>query len=144
MKDDELRVVAAFCAFLEADGWDVTTEVKWVDVVAQRDSETLYAEAKGRAGADTGTALDILYGQLLRRMEHEDAPGVRYAVVVPDVAVVSAQRVPSWVRARLRIDLYEVTEDNQVKPVLGQALKRLVLRLPTFAPLHDTPAGVPG
>ncbi|SOC48545.1 hypothetical protein SAMN05660748_1241 [Blastococcus aggregatus] len=119
MKGDEARVVAAFCAYLTADGWAVQTGVKWVDVVARRDGRTIYAEVKGRAGPDTGTALDILYGQLLRRMEGEDVPGVRYAVVVPDVAVTSAQRVPAWVRARLRIDVYVVTEDDQVTLAAG-------------------------
>ncbi len=114
MHGDEQRVVDAFCAYLQADGWDVETGVKWVDVVARRGDETVYAEVKGRAGPDTGTALDILYGQLLRRMETEDIPGVRYAVVVPDEAVTKAQRVPAWVRARLRMDLYEVTVDNKV------------------------------
>ena len=119
MKGDEDRVVAAFCAHLRAGGWDVATNVDWVDVVARRGDATIYAEVKGRAGPDTGTALDILYGQLLRRMEHEDAPGVRYAVVVPDVAVTSAQRVPAWVRDRLHVDLYAVTEDDQVQQVQG-------------------------
>ncbi len=117
MRGDEARVVAAFCAYLRTDGWQVDTDVKWVDVVAHRGEQTIYAEAKGRAEADTGGALDILYGQLLRRMEAEDVPGVRYAVVVPDVAVTSAKRVPAWVRARLRIDVYSVSEDGQVHPV---------------------------
>ncbi len=114
MHGDEQRVVDAFCAHLRADGWDVETGVNWVDAVGRRGGETIYAEVKGRAGPDTGTALDILYGQLLRRMEGEDAPGVRYAVVVPDEAVTKAQRVPAWVRARLRVDLYAVSEDGRV------------------------------
>jgi hypothetical protein len=66
-----------------------------VDVVARRGDETVYAEVKGRAGPDTGTALDILYGQLLRRMDGEDTPGFRHAVVVPEEAVAKAQRVPA-------------------------------------------------
>src|SRR5437763_702739 len=41
MRGDEARVVAAFCAALEADGWDVTTEVDFVDVVARRDGATV-------------------------------------------------------------------------------------------------------
>lgn len=117
MRGDEARVVEAFCAHLRADGWNVETGVKWVDVVARRDGQTIYAEVKGRAGPDTGTALDILYGQLLRRMEHENAPGVRYAVVVPGDAVTKAQRVPAWLRARLRIDLYSVSELDEVVAV---------------------------
>ncbi|MGY1985442.1 hypothetical protein ACI792_04385 [Blastococcus sp. SYSU DS0669] len=119
MQGDEARVVDAFCAYLRADGWDVKTGVKWVDVVARRGEETIYAEVKGRAGPDTGTALDILYGQLLRRMEVEDRLGVRYAVVVPDEAVAKAQRVPAWVRARLRVDLYAVDDHDNVRSVAG-------------------------
>ncbi len=117
VRGDEQRVVDAFCAYLRADGWDVETGVDWVDVVACRGGEAVYAEVKGRAGPDTGTALDILYGQLLRRMKAEDVPGVRYAVVVPDDAVTKAQRVPPWVRARLRVDVYAVTEHDMVVPI---------------------------
>lgn len=119
MHGDEARVVAAFCADLQAGGWQVNTGVKWVALVAQRGGERIYAEAKGRAGSDAGTALDILYGQLLRRIRDEDATGVRYAVVVPDVAVTSARRVPAWVHARLGIDVYAVSEDGQVAQVEG-------------------------
>ena len=117
MRGDEARGVDAFCAYLRADGWDVDTGVKWADVLAQRDGQTIYAEVKGRAGPDTGTALDILYGQLLRRMDDEDATRVRYAVVVPDEAVAKAQRVPAWVRDRLHIDLYGVTAAGEVLPI---------------------------
>ena len=118
MRGDEARVVDAFCAHLEADGWAVQTGVKWVDVVARRGAATIYAEVKGRAGQDTGTALDILYGQLLRRMQSPGDKNTRYAVVVPEDAVTAAQRVPEWVRARLGIALYAVTDDNHVSPVL--------------------------
>lgn len=114
MRGDEQRVVDAFCSYLRAEGWDVETGVEWVDAVGRRGEETIYAEVKGRAGPDTGTALDILYGQLLRRMEAEKVPGVRYAVVVPDDAITKAQRVPAWVRDRLRVDLYAVSVDGGV------------------------------
>ena len=43
MRGDEARVVAAFCAYLRANGWDVETDVKWVDVVARRGHHTMYA-----------------------------------------------------------------------------------------------------
>jgi hypothetical protein len=104
--------VDAFCGWLEAAGWSVRREVDFVDVAAVRGDERLYAEAKGRTAA-IGTDLGTLYGQLLRRMPDDD-PGARYAVVVPTVAVAAAQRVPAWVRARLRLDVYEVTDKNQV------------------------------
>lgn len=54
-----------------------------------------------------------MYGQLLRRMPDDD-PAARYAVVVPTVAVKAAMRVPAWVRERLRLDVYEVTDDGAV------------------------------
>ncbi len=113
MRGDEQRVVIAFCAHLRAQGWQVNTEVEYADVVATRAGRTLYAEAKGRTNAP-GLDADTMYGQLLRRMGPEDDPLVSYAVVVPDTAVSAAQRVPTWVRARLRIDLYVVSPDGQV------------------------------
>lgn len=54
MRGDEARVVDAFCRWLEAEGWQVTLEVDFVDVKAQRGADVLYAEAKGRTAAATG------------------------------------------------------------------------------------------
>lgn len=118
MRGDELRVVEAFCAYLRAEGWQVSTEVKYADVVATRAGRTLYAEAKGRT-SEAGTDADTLYGQLLRRMGPEDDPSATYAVVVPGTALSAAQRVPAWVRARLRIDLYVVDEGGKVTLATG-------------------------
>jgi hypothetical protein len=114
MRGDEARVVAAFCAALGADGWDVTTEADFVDVVARRDGATVFAEVKGRT-AVPGLDVDTMYGQLLRRMRSEEELDVRYAVVVPDTARAAAKRVPTWVRARLGIDVYAVYEDGRVE-----------------------------
>jgi hypothetical protein len=111
---NEAQVVEFFCAELEADGWDVTTEVQFVDVVARRAGSTIYAEAKGHT-TETGLDVDTMYGQLLRRMTSEDDPRVRYAVVVPASVLPAALRVPTWVRARLRIDVYAVHEDGRVE-----------------------------
>jgi hypothetical protein len=86
--------------------------MNFVDVAAVRGDERLYAEAKGRTAA-VGTDVDTLYGQLLRRMPDDDATA-RYAVVVPSVAVVAALRVPLRVRERLRLDVFVVTDENQV------------------------------
>jgi hypothetical protein len=118
VRGDEAWVVAAFCAHLRAEGWQVHTEVKYADVMATRAGRTLYAEAKGRT-SDPGTDADTMYGQLLRRMGPEDDPAVSYAVVVPDTVLPAAQRVPAWVRARLRIDVYVVTEDGRVTLAAG-------------------------
>lgn len=54
-------------AWLETDGWTITSELYFVDVIAERAGEKLYAEAKGRTTAP-GLDIDTAYGQLLRRM----------------------------------------------------------------------------
>jgi hypothetical protein len=77
---------------------------------AEREGETLYAEAKGRTAAD----LDTLYGQLLRRMPIEQS-NARFAVVVPTEARVAALRVPARVRELLRIDVYTVDAEGRVE-----------------------------
>jgi hypothetical protein len=114
VRGDELRVVDAFEHFLRANGWEVRREVEFVDLVARRGSETLYAEAKGRVGASTGLDMDTMYGQLLRRMTDPDA---RYAVVMPSDATTAARRVPLRIRGLLRVDLYEVDDANDVRLV---------------------------
>jgi hypothetical protein len=113
MRGDEKRVVDAFVAWLQEEGWTAETEVNFVDVCARRGDERLYAEAKGRTAA-IGLDVDTLYGQLLRRMGD---PGVsaRYAVVVPATAVQAALRVPAWVRQRLSIEVYEVDDTGRVR-----------------------------
>lgn len=75
MRGDETRVVEAFCKHLQNDGWDVQREVQFVDVMATRGSQTLYAEAKGRTSS-IGLDVDTLYGQLLRRLPDEAASSV--------------------------------------------------------------------
>ena len=112
MRGDEKRVVDAFLAWLQEEGWAAETEVDFVDVFARRGDERLYAEAKGRT-TEIGLDVDILYGQLLRRMTDPDS-GARYAVVVPAGAVQAALRVPDWVRQRLSIDVYKVDDAGQV------------------------------
>lgn len=67
MRGDEERVVAAYAGWLEDNGWTVRREVEFADIYAERGQERLYAEAKGRTAA-LGLDVDVLYGQLLRRM----------------------------------------------------------------------------
>ncbi|WP_432507522.1 hypothetical protein [Kineococcus arenarius] len=131
MRGDEARVVAQFGAWLRGAGWRVETEVDFCDVVASRDGQVLYAEAKGRTTAP-GLDVDTLYGQLLRRMlplpsgdganagdvERE----VRYGVVVPQAARFHALRVPEAVRGMLRIDVYVVSEQGSVEVVAAPHL----------------------
>jgi hypothetical protein len=109
---DEARVTAAFCAWLENQGWTVRREVEFVDVVAERSGELLYAEAKGTTKA-AGLDIDTMYGQLLRRMTDETGRA-RYGVVVPSSAVTAALRVPERIRQQLHVEVYEVTDDNNV------------------------------
>ena len=105
-------MVDAFAAWLESEGWEVRREVEFVDIMATRHRETLYAEAKGRT-ASVGLDVDTMYGQLLRRMRDESS-GACYAVVIPTEAVTAALRVPSWVRDRLSVAVYEVAETGAV------------------------------
>ncbi|NAZ86466.1 hypothetical protein [Kineococcus indalonis] len=60
-------MVAQFSTWLCQGGWQVRTEVDFCDVVATREGQVLYAEAKGRTAAP-GLDVDTMYGQLLRRM----------------------------------------------------------------------------
>ncbi|MGW1785946.1 hypothetical protein ACWCQQ_43740 [Streptomyces sp. NPDC002143] len=110
---DEDRVTDAFRTWLLAQGWTpVDPTDRWTDLEAVRGDERLICEAKGRTG-EKGTDADIAYGQLLRRMTCQEAQ-IRYALVVPSSSVEAAERVPAHVRKLLRIDLYEVTDDNTV------------------------------
>jgi Holliday junction resolvase-like predicted endonuclease len=110
-------VVPAFRGWLEAQGWETRTEIGFVDVVAHRGDETIYAEVKGRTKSRPGAGLDTLYGQLLRRMRAEEVgdPNTRFAVVIPTGAEAAALRVPRRVRDLLRIDIYAVSDDGQVE-----------------------------
>ncbi len=109
---DEARVVDAFCAGLERDGWTVMREAKFVDVAAERGDEHLHAEAKGRTTA-VGLNVDTLYGQLLRRVRRGQHGTVGRRRCCHG-GKGSLARPPGGVRRRLRIDVYEVTDDGEV------------------------------
>jgi hypothetical protein len=110
-------VVPAFRRWLEAEGWETETETEYVDVVARRGDEAIYAEVKGRTKNSPGQELDKLYGQLLRRMPEDEVgdPNTRFAVVIPTGAELAALRVKRRVRDLLRIDIYAVSDDGQVE-----------------------------
>ncbi|MFG3271456.1 hypothetical protein [Streptomyces luteogriseus] len=111
---DEDRVTDAFRAWLLGEGWtSVEPTDRWTDLEAVRGEERLICEAKGRTD-DKGVDADIAYGQLLRRMTSR-VPRTRYALVVPSSSVKAVERVPAHVRELLRIDVYEVTDDNGVR-----------------------------
>ncbi|MFE1439183.1 hypothetical protein [Streptomyces sp. NPDC058739] len=110
---DEDLVTDAFRTWLLAEGWTpVAPTDRWTDLEAVRGHERLICEAKGRT-SEKGIDVDIAYGQLLRRMTSQD-PHIRYALVVPSSSVKAAERVPLHVRELLRIDVYEVADDNRV------------------------------
>ncbi|MGC5004780.1 hypothetical protein [Streptomyces sp. DT203] len=110
---DEDRVVGAFRHWLVAEGWTpVAPTDQWTDIEAVRGDERLIGEAKGRT-KEKGVDADIAYGQLLRRMA-DHSPATRFALIVPTSSVWHAERVPAQVRRLLRIDLYEVSDANQV------------------------------
>jgi hypothetical protein len=114
MRGDEERVIRAFCAFLNEQGWTTEREIGFIDVVAQKDGHRVFAEAKGRTAA-IGLDVDTMFGQLLRRMpEQRPGPDTRFAVVVPTAASAAVERVPEWVRRELGIDLYVVSHDGSV------------------------------
>jgi hypothetical protein len=115
MIGDEERVVAVFRAWLEGQGWTVRLNVDHCDVVAYRGEERLFAEAKGRT-ASPGLDIDTLYGQLLRRIP-TDGLSYQLGVVAPSEAVTAALRVPSAVRDRLGIAVFEVTDADAVVQV---------------------------
>ncbi|GGV77634.1 hypothetical protein GCM10010228_44770 [Streptomyces massasporeus] len=110
---DENRVTDAFRAWLLGEGWTpVEPTDRRTDLEAVRGEERLICEAKGRT-KEKGVDTDIAHGQLLRRMTSQDAR-IRYALVVPSLSVKAVERVPAHVRELLRIDVYEVTDDNGV------------------------------
>ena len=117
VRGDETRVEQAFRAWLADRGWricDPPPELEFLDVMAERDGKTVYAEVKGRTAAP-GTDVDTAYGQLVRRMPEFEDDSVRYALVVPSVFEEKALRVPARVRAALRIDVYLVDEQGGVR-----------------------------
>lgn len=111
MRSDEARVIAAFERHLINDGWTVTREVEFCDLVAERDRRRLFVEAKGRTAAP-GLDVDTMYGQILRRMPLDaDDTSHHFAVVVPTGAAKKAElRVPARVRQLLRIAVYAIDE----------------------------------
>ena len=112
----EKQVEDAFAAHLRADGWDVSTNNRdYVDLLAKRGSEVIVAELKGHTSSP-GLDVDTGYGQLLRRMDPEQA-SVRYALVVPATLRKHVTRVCQGVRERLGVELYVVDDDGAISLV---------------------------
>lgn len=117
MKGDEKAVEDAFCRWLASCGWRTERQVDYVDVLATGpQGQRLYCEAKG-SSPDIGIDCDALCGQLLRRMAGVNDPSTRFAAVVRDDprSVRAIMRVPAEVRSVLKIDLYAVALDGNVR-----------------------------
>lgn len=109
----EVQVENFFADHLRREGWAVETKnADFIDIRATRGDEVLVAEVKGHTKS-AGAALDIGYGQLLRRMDLELQH--RYALVVPSSLEWHAQRVRPAVRALFRIELFLVDTDGAVQ-----------------------------
>lgn len=110
----ELEVEGAFLAYLGDRGWAVTVENDdFTDLIAKRGAELLIAEVKGHTKS-AGTAVDIGYGQLLRRMTPERAHA-EYALVVPETLVWHVERVHAETRNRCGINVYLVNDLGSVR-----------------------------
>lgn len=111
----EAEVLARFVTLLTDAGWQVplTPRGDYPDVDARHsDGSRLVAEVKGHT-SEPGLDTDTAYGQLLRRMGTEPAPGTRYALVVPESLRSKAERVPGHVRGTLRIEVWLVPEEGE-------------------------------
>lgn len=124
MRGDEQRIVDAFCAWLEDAGWRVQREVDFCDVVAERNGERLYAEAKGRTAA-VGLDIDTMFGQILRRMPIADDPQFRFAAVVPAEAETAVRRIPERVLQLLRVETFAVDDLGGVRRVGGHSRQKV-------------------
>jgi hypothetical protein len=113
IRGDEERVILAFCAYLDGEGWQVQREVAFVDVYATKGERRLYAEAKGRT-TSPGLDVDTMSGQILRRMPPDEVGSAEFAVVLPAVAVSVALRVPARVRRLLGVTVIAVADDGTV------------------------------
>lgn len=116
-RGSEAGIEDAFAAYLEADGWDVRRQVKYVDVVATKDGRTLKAEVKGRTGPSQGLDTDTMFGQILRRFPEQPDEKFTAAVVVPAESASVVRRIPGWVLGRLGITVYTVDTTGRVEMV---------------------------
>jgi hypothetical protein len=96
-------------------GWQVEREVDFVDMKATKGPLTLYAEAKGRTAA-IGLDIETPVWPAAARVPDEAGDSL-LGVVVPEEGVSAALRVPEWIRARLRIHVWAVSDQGEVRQV---------------------------
>lgn len=104
---------------MSSQGWDVSSEAKHkqghIDIDATNYSTRLIVEVKGETES-SGTGVDILFGQILRRMWEAPERLTRYALVVPEPLLAKVNRVEPWVSERLGIELFTVSVARVVSP----------------------------
>lgn len=120
----EADLVEVFCRFLEEQGWETKCEVDFVDVVATKDREQIFAEVKGLTTdrSKLRDRIDKLFGQLLRRMSDDPSQDRQYAIVVPlpvfdllgDTVEGRTLGVPDRILGRLNIRVYGVNDTGKV------------------------------
>lgn len=112
----EAMVEKIFGEHLRRDGWQVEfANSDYIDIRATRGDDVLIAEVKGHTKS-AGAALDIGYGQLLRRMDF-DQNDHRYVLVVPSTLQWHAERVLAATRKRLGIEVFIVSEGGEVSAI---------------------------
>ncbi|WP_216404608.1 hypothetical protein [Arcanobacterium phocae] len=89
----EAVVEQRFAEFLTGQGWQVLTKnPDYLDLLATRDGERLVAEIKGHTKY-SGIDADVLFGQILRRM-NDLSGATRYAIVIPEHSCQRSNEYP--------------------------------------------------
>jgi hypothetical protein len=80
----EKEIVEVLVGYLKKSGYEVTTEVAGLDVIAIRDNVTFIIEAKGDQ-VNTGEAIQIVIGQIISRMFVKAGEDRKYGIAIsPD------------------------------------------------------------
>ncbi|MFD4638555.1 hypothetical protein ACFWN2_14650 [Lentzea sp. NPDC058436] len=118
MRGDEAMVVGAFHSWLESEGWAAEAVRDHWDLIASRNGETLYCEAKGST-SEPGLDIHTAYGQIICRQAEQDDHAARYGLVIRDEPklVRAALRAPARLRVALRTTIYAVSEEGAVRLV---------------------------
>jgi hypothetical protein len=113
-RGSEAPVERGFKRWLEREGWRLISDAgSWADVIAERVFEVRNDdEVKGFTSGNTGTDVDTMFGQLLRRMMPGGA--TTWAIIVPTRTLPKVLRVPVEVRRALGIRVFEVRNDDEV------------------------------
>ncbi|NGY60878.1 hypothetical protein G7043_18255 [Lentzea sp. NEAU-D13] len=118
MRGDEAIVVRMFVTWLKSEGWTIDALRDHWDVIASKNGETLYCEAKGET-SEPGLDIHTAYGQIICRQGEVDEQTARYCLVIRDEprSLRAALRAPARVRTLLRTSIYAVAHDGAVRIV---------------------------